>query len=172
MRTDAVGRDLADALVAAGRVVDADEAGARLVVVLGRIEQPSVAREDAVAVEVAVGRRREQHRLAAILNVEGERERTRAAREHDRLAARTIERDVVATPFERQLTQHCAVERQHDDRVVAVGAAASGDQVTCRNTRAGIVVEHARKCIGSARRREGERRADQEVSPVNRHRAH
>ena len=64
VRTDAIGRELADALVAAGGVVDADEAGARLVVVLRGVEQPAVARERAVAVEVPVGRRREQHRLA------------------------------------------------------------------------------------------------------------
>ena len=39
VRADAVGRELADALVAVGRVVDAEHAGARVVVVLRRIEQ-------------------------------------------------------------------------------------------------------------------------------------
>ncbi len=78
----------------------------------------------------------------------------------------------MAAAFERKFTQYGAVERQHDDRVLAIRAAASGDQIAYGNTRAGIVVEHAGKCIGSARRREGERRTDQEVSPVNRHRAH
>ena len=172
VRADAVGRHLADALVAAGRVVDADEAGARLVVVLGGVEQPAVARKYAVTVEVAVGGRREQHRLAAVLDVEGERERPGTAGEHDRLAAGAVERDVVAAPFERQLAQHGAVERQHHDRIGSVGAAAGGDQIAGINARFRAVVEHAGERARSARRREGERRADQEMPPINRHRAH
>ena len=172
VRADAVGRHLADALVAAGRVVDADEAGARLVVVLGGVQQPAVAREDAVTVEVAVGRRREQHRLAAVLDVEGKRERSGPAGEHHRLAAGAVERDVVAAPFERQLAQHGAVERQHHDRIRSVGTAAGGHQIAGFDARSRAVVEHAGKRARSARRREGERRADQEMPPVNRHRAH
>jgi hypothetical protein len=172
VRTDAVGREFADALVAAGGVVDADETGARLVVVLRRVKQPSVARERAVAVEVPVGGCREQRRLAPIVDVEGERERAGTTREHHRLPAGAVECDVVAAAFERQLAQHRAVERQHNDRIAAVGTAACGDEITSRNAGIRILVEHAGKRVRRARRREAERGADQKVPPVNRHRAH
>ena len=129
VRADAERLQLADALVALRGVIDAEEAVARLVVVLGRVEQAPVGREHAVAVEVAVRRRREQHRLAPAPHIEGERERAGAAREHHRLAACGVERDVVAAVPQRQLAHDRAVEPQHHDRVGAIRAPACGDEV-------------------------------------------
>ena len=173
VRADAVGRELADALVAAGRVVDAEHAGARVVVVLGRIEQARVRREHAVAVEVPVRRRREQHRLARAVHVEGERERSRAPREHDRLAAPRRIGDVVAAPLQRHLAHDRAVEAQDHHGVAAVRALAGGDEIACRDRVALLVagqLRHARE--RARRRRQHQRRPDQKLPPVNRHRAH
>ncbi len=125
-----------------------------------------------MAVEVAVGRRREQHGLGAVVDIESERERTGPAREDNGPSAGTIEGNVVAAAFERQLAQHRAVEVEHDNRVCPVGAPASGNEIAGGDARARVVVEHAGKGARGARRRNGERRADQEMPPINRHRAH
>ena len=53
MRTDAARGNFADAAIEIARIIDAENAGARhRYVILGRIEQTAVGREDAMAVIV------------------------------------------------------------------------------------------------------------------------
>ncbi len=155
VRTDAVGRQLADAPVAGGRVVDADQPLARIGIVLGRIEQATIAGEHAVTVEVAVRRRREQLGLAPAVDIEGERERARTAGKDDGLAAGAVVGDVVAALFQRVFAQDGAVEREDDDGIGAVGAPAGGDEIARLHRIVRVRLEHAGKAARG--RRQGER---------------
>ena len=118
VRVHAVGRELADAAEAVGRVVDADHAGGVVEVVLGRVEQRAVGREHAVAEEMPARRAGDGERLAAApvwskttAKVPG------PAREHDGAAGDRIEGDVVAAIGQRRGEQQLAVLGQHRDAI-------------------------------------------------------
>ena len=78
MRIDPVRRHLADARERR-RVVDAEQARTGVAIVLRRVEQPPIARENAVARKRPVLARRKHHRLAGTARVERHREGTRPA---------------------------------------------------------------------------------------------
>ena len=82
MRVDATRVDLPDPDVAGADVIDAEHAALALPVVLRRVEEAAVGREEAVAVEVAPLRRRKARDLASHGQVDHEREPARAPGEH------------------------------------------------------------------------------------------
>ncbi len=107
VRLHAVRGELADLLVAVGRVAHADHARGALIVVLRGVEQPAVGREHAVAEEVTIGLGGEPDRRPRIER-DGDAEAAGTARESDPFAAVGLERDVVAAL--RQLDRpHIAV---------------------------------------------------------------
>jgi hypothetical protein len=99
--------ELADLFVACRHIALAHDALCRVVVVLGRVEQPAVGREGAMAEEMAIGPSREPDRLTCP-NRNGYGEAARAPRKRNQLAAVRAKLNVVAAT--RQLDRaHIAI---------------------------------------------------------------
>ena len=94
------------------RVVDADHSGAGGKIVLGREKQLAVGRIGAVAEEMPVRRRDENLRRDARMNVEGDGEGARPAREGDGAAACRMHGEIVAARRKRDLADEVARSRR------------------------------------------------------------
>ncbi len=128
MRTDAVGRDLADAGVVACRVVHAEDAALAIEVILGGVEDAAVGGEEAVALEVAVLRRREHRIHRQRVDVDRDREPAGPPREHHGGAGLRADGGGVAARIDPVAVEHLAV-RADDRHVEPAGSGAAGGHV-------------------------------------------
>ena len=132
MGVHAMGVEFGDPGEIALNVIDADQPARGLEVVLGRIDQPPVGREEAMAEEMApLGRGEGPQRLAG-LRIENDGEGARATGKGDGAARHRIESDVMAAIGQGHLRDDAPVLGKDRAAIGAVGPAAGAGKKRIR----------------------------------------
>ena len=135
MRTHAVGREFADAAEFRARVIDADDAGGIVEIVLGGVEQRAVGREHAVAEEMPAGDAGDGQRRVTAGVVEDHGEGAGLPGEDHRALRHRIEGDVVAAIGQVDRMQHLAGLGQDGRAIAAVALDEGGGEDGVRGKR-------------------------------------
>ena len=167
VRADAMGRKLAQALVPALHVVDADDAALALEVVLGGVEQPPVQAEDAVPIEMSVDRRFYASGDGAQHEVQNQGEAAGAPGEMHGSASVGAHSERMAPRRQRQIEERSAVLSKAADPVAA-GDVGVGTEIERGAGRGGLRAEQ----YGWDRPGDPTGEQQKRVSAINPHRGH
>jgi hypothetical protein len=156
---------LANLLVSASDIIDADDAALARDVILGSIKKPPVLRETAVTVVVAPCASGEDVRRRIPADFERDRKRPGPPREYDDAPRETMIGDVVSPCRKRNLPNDRAIGLQQKDAEISAAPPRR------RDIGDGLM-RSRRKNLSDGARTDERQRTEKQRSAINRHRVH